>query len=95
VARPISEKCRQCSKVSVEAAQTRDCWEGQRCHVRRSRYKHRSRRNVDRKQQRHIQQDILEAPPSEAIAAIAISIARRRNRRFMPMPLSSGRAILD
>jgi hypothetical protein len=70
MARAIREKCRQCSKLNVEEAQQKDCWIGQTCHVRRSYYRHRNQRNRDRKHQRQIQQGIIEAPVSEAIAAI-------------------------
>lgn len=70
MAQPISEKCRQCSKLDVQDAQQKSCWEGQRCHVRRSRYRHRFKRNLDRKQQRQIEQGIIQAPALDMIAAV-------------------------
>jgi hypothetical protein len=39
--RSLAEKCRQCSKLSVEDAQQKDCWVGQSCHNRRSYYQER------------------------------------------------------
>jgi hypothetical protein len=58
VARADSEKCRLCSKLSTQEAQDRHgeggdrCWEDQRCHNRRSYYRHRGVRNHHRKQKR-------------------------------------------
>lgn len=49
--RKASEKCRRCSKQGVEVAKAKDCWEGQKCHVRRSTYRRRDRRNKDRRHQ--------------------------------------------
>jgi hypothetical protein len=74
VARADSEKCRLCSKLSTQEAQ--DChgatgdpcgiceaaryWEDQRCHNRRSYYRHRGVRNHNRKQKRRGEQVIAE-----------------------------------
>jgi hypothetical protein len=58
MARPDSEKCRLCSKLSSAEAQQRHgatadgCWDDQKCHNRRSYYRHRGIRNHTRKQQR-------------------------------------------
>jgi hypothetical protein len=62
VARTDSEKCRLCSKLSTAEAQARHgcagdgCWEDQRCHNRRSYYRHRGVRNHNRKQKRRGEQ---------------------------------------
>ena len=61
--RPISEKCRRCAKQAVAIAQEKDCWEGQKCHVRRSNYKKREFRNRQRRQHYRINQG---ATPAEA-----------------------------
>ncbi len=68
--RSIAEKCRQCTKLSAEAAQEKLCWQGQSCHNRRSYYRNRTKRNSDRKHQRQIEQGIIEAPLCEMIAAV-------------------------
>jgi len=58
MARPLQEKCRLCSKLSVAQAQERHgaegdgCWDSNRCHDRRSYYRHRSIKNYNRKQRR-------------------------------------------
>ncbi len=52
--RPISEKCRRCAKQVVAIAQQKECWEGQKCHVRRSNYKKRDLRNKQRRKQYRI-----------------------------------------
>jgi len=63
VARPNSEKCRLCSKLNAEEAKQQhgpaddSCWDEQRCHNRRSYYRHRGVRNYNRKQQRYQQQN--------------------------------------
>ena len=62
MSRPDSEKCRLCSKLSTQEAQERHgdrgdrCWEKQRCHNRRSYYRHRGVRNHHRKQKRREEQ---------------------------------------
>ena len=61
--RPISEKCRRCAKQAVAIAQQKDCWEGQKCHVRRSNYKKRDLRNRQRRKEYRIHQGVT---PSEA-----------------------------
>ena len=66
MARADSEKCRLCSKLSTQEAQDRHgesgdrCWEDQRCHDRRSYYRHRGVRNHHRKQKRRGEQVITE-----------------------------------
>jgi hypothetical protein len=58
MARPDSEKCRLCSKLSSQEAQARHgnvgdgCWDDAKCHNRRSYYRHRGIRNHTRKQRR-------------------------------------------
>jgi hypothetical protein len=58
MARPDSEKCRLCSKLSSTEAQQRHgkmgdgCWDDAKCHNRRSYYRHRGIRNHTRKQRR-------------------------------------------
>jgi hypothetical protein len=67
MSRPDSEKCRLCSKLSTADAQDRHgekgdgCWEDQRCHNRRSYYRHRGARNYNRKQKRRGEQVIAES----------------------------------
>jgi hypothetical protein len=58
MARPDSEKCRLCAKLSVQDAQQRHgntgdgCWSPKYCHNRRSYYRHRGIRNHLRKRRR-------------------------------------------
>jgi hypothetical protein len=58
MARPDSDKCRLCAKLSVQDAQQRHgpegdgCWDAKYCHNRRSYYRHRGLRNHLRKQRR-------------------------------------------
>jgi hypothetical protein len=56
MARPISEKCRRCAKQPVEVAKGKECWEGQKCHVRRANYKKRDFRNKQRRRQYRVSQ---------------------------------------
>ena len=52
-----SEKCRLCSKLDVQSAISRhgpdgtDCWDGSKCHKRRTYYRNRDRYNKQKKQQ--------------------------------------------
>lgn len=62
MARSESEKCRLCSKLTVQEAQQRHgsegdgCWDPKYCHNRRSYYRHRGVRNYVRKRRRREQQ---------------------------------------
>ena len=77
MARPISEKCRRCAKVPVEVAKAKDCWEGQRCHVRRSNYKTRALRNQRRRQQyRAIQGAALETTRADGVTVVEVSVPK-------------------
>ena len=61
--RPSQEKCRLCSKLSAVQAQERHgaegdgCWDSNRCHDRRSYYRHRSIKNYNRKARRQTEQE--------------------------------------
>lgn len=52
-----SEKCRLCAKLDVQSAIARhgphgtDCWDGTKCHKRRTYYRNRDRYNKTKKQQ--------------------------------------------
>jgi hypothetical protein len=52
-----SEKCRQCSKLTIAKVITKhgptgtDCWVGEKCHKRRSYYRNRDRYNASKRQQ--------------------------------------------
>lgn len=58
MSRPIKEKRRLCAKLSAQAARQLHgpdgdgCWDDNRCHSRRDAYRHRDRRNHQRRQQR-------------------------------------------
>jgi len=58
MSRPSQEKCRLCSKLSATEAKLKHgiegdrCWDDERCHNRRSYYRHRGVRNYNRKQHR-------------------------------------------
>ena len=44
-----NHQCAACSRTCVEQAKQKDCWEGQRCHDRRSHYRNRQTRISDRR----------------------------------------------
>ncbi len=82
MARPDQEKCRLCSKLTSQEAQQRHgaegdgCWDDQRCHNRRSYYRHRGVRNYNRKSKRQQSGDgssvVTLAIPAPAIAAAVV-----------------------
>ncbi|PZD70660.1 hypothetical protein C1752_10381 [Acaryochloris thomasi RCC1774] len=47
--RKANEKCRRCAKQGVDVAKAKECWVGQKCHVRRASYRRRDRRNRERR----------------------------------------------
>ena len=55
--RPKNYKCAACSRISDEEAKQRECWQGQLCHSRRSYYRHRQKRNSDRKLKYRLKQN--------------------------------------
>ncbi len=72
-----SEKCRQCSKLSLEQALQKhglegtNCWEREPCHKRRTYYRHRDRYNKARRLKRQSPENIpLEVPMTPAPAAV-------------------------
>ena len=72
MARPISEKCRRCAKVPVEVAKEKNCWEGQRCSVRRSNYKTRELRNQRRRQQYRAAQGLASGADGGTVVEVAV-----------------------
>ena len=78
--RPSQEKCRLCSKLSPAEAQQKhgstgdNCWDASRCHDRRSYYRHRGVKNYNRKQQRHLQQQIVVSQPTGTQNVITLEI---------------------
>ncbi|MCM1982406.1 hypothetical protein [Lyngbya confervoides] len=85
MARPTSEKCRRCAQQSVEVAQAKDCWEGQKCHVRRSNYKTRDLRNRQRRKQYRMTQ---EGSPVEAEGLTATGGSMTTQVIAVPVPES-------
>lgn len=82
-----SEKCRQCSKLSLELALQKhgpkgtDCWEGEPCHKRRTYYRYRDRYNHQRRQRYKVEtgdstQTEVILPP--AIPAAVLFLYRER-----------------
>lgn len=77
MARPDSDKCRLCAKLSVQDAQQRHgpegdgCWDPKYCHNRRSYYRHRGMRNHLRKQRR--QQDSA-LPEREKVRVVELHL---------------------
>jgi len=72
-----SEKCRQCSKLSLEQALQKhglegtNCWEGEPCHKRRTYYRHRDRYNKTRRLKRQSSENApLQVPITPAPAAV-------------------------
>lgn len=82
-----SDKCRQCSKLSVETAITRHgeqgdgCWVGERCHKRRTYYKKRDLYNRNRRlkyrgeKEAAAQLDVIAIP---TVPAIVVYFYRQR-----------------
>ncbi len=77
MARPSSEKCRLCSKLSITQAQERHgseatgCWNDAHCHQRRSYYRSRELYNKSRRLKRQSPENIpLEVPITPAPAAV-------------------------
>ena len=85
MARPLSEKCRRCSKQPVEVAKEKECWEGQKCHVRRSNYKKRDLRNRARRRQYRINQG---ASPTDTEVTDASGEKVSTQVIFVPVPES-------
>lgn len=82
-----SERCRQCSKLSLEQAllqhgpEGMGCWEGEPCHKRRTYYRNRDRYNRDRRlkyQQEKQSTSQLEGIPAPAIPAVVVRFYRER-----------------
>ena len=80
MSRPSQEKCRLCSKLSPAEAQQKhgstgnNCWDASRCHDRRSYYRHRGVKNYNRKQQRHLQQQLVVSDPTSNHNIITLEI---------------------
>lgn len=80
MARPDSEKCRLCSKLSSLEAQQKHgeggdgCWNPKYCHNRRSYYRHRGVRNHQRKQQRLQQQQDTSSPVRDSLGVVTLEI---------------------
>jgi hypothetical protein len=72
MARPISEKCRRCAKLSVESAKEKDCWAGQVCHVRRSNYRKRDLRNQQRRTKYRADQGLM---PGDGVVGVGQAVA--------------------
>ena len=76
MSRPSQEKCRLCSKLSVTEAKLKHgmegdrCWDDERCHNRRSYYRHRGVRNYNRKQHRRTERSPEQLGTSAAILSI-------------------------
>ncbi|WP_261891992.1 hypothetical protein [Acaryochloris marina] len=86
MARAIAEKCRRCSKLPVDQAKLKECWVGQRCHVRRSSYKHRDRYNRNKKRKYQLQTGKL-IPEVTVEAPIKPAAIRRMYRARRDAPL--------
>lgn len=93
MARPDSEKCRLCSKLSTREAQQRHgpdgdgCWDAAHCHNRRSYYRHRGVRNYNRKQRRWGQSSLQEAlaqdeSQQDALPTNALSQSTEKNAQL-------------
>ena len=81
------EKCRQCSKLSLEQALQKHgavgdgCWEGEPCHKRRTYYRHRERYNRSRRLKYRGEKESsaqLAEIPISSIPAVVIHFYRQR-----------------
>lgn len=71
MAKAISQKCRQCSKLSAKEAQEKECWNPKLCHQRRYNYRHRGSRVKEQREKRKAER-ALESPAIYTLAPIAI-----------------------
>jgi len=84
-----SEKCRQCSKLSLERALQKhglegtNCWEGEPCHKRRTYYRHRDRYN----QSRRLKRQSPENTPLEVLIPSAPAAVLHLYRERVDAPL--------
>ncbi len=83
----VSDKCRQCSKLSVESAIARHgtggdgCWVGELCHKRRTYYKKRDLYNRNRRLKYYGERESskqLESVNIPIVPAVIIYFYRRR-----------------
>ncbi len=88
----IQEKCRQCSKLTVESAITRHgesgdgCWVGELCHKRRTYYKKRDLYNRNRRLKYRGEQESAKQLESIAIPSVpAVVIYFYRGRKDEPL----------
>ncbi len=81
------ERCRQCSKFSLEQALQKygpeggECWEGEPCHKRRTYYRHRDRYNRSRRLKYRAEKETLAQMagiPLPSIPAVVIHFYRKR-----------------
>ncbi len=72
MARPRNEKCAACAWLSAEEAREQSCWDPQQCRQRRSYYRHRDRRRLEKRQRYRVSkpgevaQLTVEAPKADA-----------------------------
>ena len=87
MARPISGKCRRCAKQPIEVVKEKECWDGQKCHVRRSNYKKRDSRNIQRRKKYRLNQGLT---PEQAEVETAKGEKTVTQVITVPMPQSVG-----
>jgi hypothetical protein len=88
----VSEKCRQCAKLDLEMAIARhgidgtNCWEGDKCHKRRTYYRNRDRYNQTKRQQYAIKAGKVVSVVSVVVPDVAAAILNLyRERKDAPL----------
>lgn len=69
--RSKNHKCAACSRIRVEQAQQRECWQGQSCRNRRSYYRHQKTRNSDRRLKYRLNQANTPSPEEPITISVA------------------------
>lgn len=86
-----SDKCRQCSKLSVESAIARhgklgdDCWVGELCHKRRTYYKKRDLYNRNRRLKYRGEKEAAAQLDEKSIPTIPAVVYFYRQRKDEPL----------
>jgi hypothetical protein len=88
-----SEKCRLCAKLSAQEAIARhgpdsstNCWEGEKCHKRRTYYRNRDQYNKDKRQQyrKSIGKEVVHLNLSVPASTKAELFLYRKNKSVAP-----------
>ncbi len=95
MARPRNEKCAACAWLSAEEAREQSCWDDHQCHQRRSYYRHRDQRRLEKRHRyRAAQQGVVEQLTVEVPKADAALLVVYRETAQSPVCALEGRLFL-